>query len=693
MKNFQYIVDTNYSPYANAIRKVTSIPTYSLIRQPKNIAFHNLCLNSTKLPPLKQLLGLGLNFCPAPTTGTTFSQTGIDKFVRDYRTKIFFADQPDIDRNGDEKLLYLPSTDWTPPEPINPELVSRENGFISSIENLFSPASKPKAQPTTLLPNQTFALQWLQSNEEIVVFSSDKNLGPCVIERDRYVEFAYKFHLSDTNTYQRLTPADTRLLQSELIRKIESFTSIFARSLSKMDILFLTRSLNNVTGTGLSYLYQLAKIHKQPMKTRAIISYSGSYPEGIARWLDKELKKITKHMKYIAKSSRQVAQELTSRTWPPGIKLFTLDAVSMYTNIHLGHALPVILNFLQNTEYGKQVHTKSKVHLAPLEYALDLVMSYNLFAFGDTFWRQTSGTAMGGPPAPEYATLYFAIRELEIIPLFPEILYYTRYIDDGLSIWQDSQDSQESSPSERLLQFKNCMNTFGSDHSFFTENPEHKPLQWTFEDPSIEAVFLDLRVTTQEGNIKTQLYEKELNLYLYIPATSCHPPSILKSIIFGAVHRAKVLNSSAENIMPCIVKTFQRLLARGYSSDTLKPLFQEATNKILRANLIDDTQTEDTNATTTDITAINDLLYFQLKFNPLDPQRNSLHHAFNETIVSPPRKRHLSQETNAPFKRLQICYKKQQSLGNILSPRKGRFTNYSVASELEKLSKNSDFGD
>jgi len=132
------------------------------------------------------------------------------------------------------------------------------------------------------------------------------------------------------------------------------------------------------------------------------------------------------------------------------------------------------------------------VLLAPLEFALELVMSYNLFSFGDTYWRQTSGTAMGGPPAPEYATLYFAIRELEIIPLFPEILYYTRYIDDGFSVWQDSKDSN---PSERLLQFKNHMNTFGTDHPFFMEHTEHQPLQWTFEDPCSDAVFLDLRVT------------------------------------------------------------------------------------------------------------------------------------------------------------------------------------------------------
>jgi hypothetical protein len=54
-------------------------------------------------------------------------------------------------------------------------------------------------------------------------------------------------------------------------------------------------------------------------------------------------------------------------------------------------------------------------------------MTHDVFKFGDTFWVQLSGTAMGAPPAPNYATLYF--------PQHLNLLYYGRYIDDGLGIW------------------------------------------------------------------------------------------------------------------------------------------------------------------------------------------------------------------------------------------------------------------
>jgi hypothetical protein len=58
-----------------------------------------------------------------------------------------------------------------------------------------------------------------------------------------------------------------------------------------------------------------------------------------------------------------------------------------------------------------------------------------VFGFGNSFWGHQTGTTMGTPPAPMYTTLYFAIHEHRILPLFAtELVEYGQYIDNGFGI-------------------------------------------------------------------------------------------------------------------------------------------------------------------------------------------------------------------------------------------------------------------
>jgi hypothetical protein len=62
-------------------------------------------------------------------------------------------------------------------------------------------------------------------------------------------------------------------------------------------------------------------------------------------------------------------------------------------------------------------------------------MKNNIFTFGDTIWKQRTGTAMGTPPAPPWATLYYVLHENDFLPRFEDNLpLYRRFIDDVFGI-------------------------------------------------------------------------------------------------------------------------------------------------------------------------------------------------------------------------------------------------------------------
>ena len=78
--------------------------------------------------------------------------------------------------------------------------------------------------------------------------------------------------------------------------------------------------------------------------------------------------------------------------------------------------------------------------------ALRLLMTNNVFKFGDTFWLQKRGTAMGAPPAPPWATIFFGIHEETVLARFgARLQLYRRFIDDVLGIWLVDPDPAEDS--------------------------------------------------------------------------------------------------------------------------------------------------------------------------------------------------------------------------------------------------------
>ena len=70
-------------------------------------------------------------------------------------------------------------------------------------------------------------------------------------------------------------------------------------------------------------------------------------------------------------------------------------------------------------------------------------MKNNLFAFGDTYWKQIPGVAMGTPTACMLATIYYGIHEnTYLIPKYKRnIPFLKRFIDDMIGVFLVYDDS------------------------------------------------------------------------------------------------------------------------------------------------------------------------------------------------------------------------------------------------------------
>jgi len=209
-----------------------------------------------------------------------------------------------------------------------------------------------------------------------------------------------------------------------------------------------------------------------------------------------------------------------------------------------------------------------------------------------------------------------------------------------------------------------------------------RPLAWTFSTRARSAIFLDLNIKIEGDRITTTIYEKELNLFLYIPPHSCHSPGVVKGLIFGAVYPSNALCTNPDDRMPFIRKTYRRLLHRGHLAKDIKPLFLQAIQKQLeskptiaanQAATTAELQLPETNPRAilnhNDTSGELDPLYLHLPFNRMDTSLKAIQQSFRDNLIQPPGQQHISElETESSsggpvnFNRLTICYHGQRKL-------------------------------
>lgn len=634
---------------------------------------HNLCTKLTPPQGFERLLGLGLNFCIQREHPTKNYKESFERLRKDLRTRYLFKDH--IDNPDFNKKIYIPSPDW------EPNLASKElENAIDNMENtLENKLSHHKYFATTNMTRvQHNMLKDLQENENFIVTPSDKNLGPCILEREIYIQRALKDHLMDETSYRQLQEDEAEFLfkstQKDLIKIINTARAL--KQLNNNEYTYLMRGVK--VNDRMSRFYIMPKIHKRTetnpnWKTRPVTSTCGS-PLAIASiFLDFKLQPLVHFLPTYCKNWRSLMHELKQLDiLPPNAKLFVADAVSMYTNIDTDHGLDIVRNWLNKLIQENKISR----HEYPINFIMNLltlVMKNNIFEFGDTYWLQLNGTAMGTAVACIYATLYFAWKEThDILPNFQKnLIFQRRYIDDVIGIWIDNDEDQWSKYKQELNDFKPGI------------------LQWEISDLSNQVDFLDLTIKINDDrSLSFQTFQKKYNLHLYVPSHSAHPPGSLKSLIFNTLATYWDQNSDPKDFRHFAYLLLNRLRSRGYDDDDLKLCFHQAAEHI--DNLINKFGQAIKKKESSNNEKMVSKTFFHREYHPRDVPKTIIQQEYKSKVKE---FLHNNNDNESHTKRLTIAFSRPKNLRDLLCPttfRIGKHSVRNIASTLNSERKQSE---
>ena len=156
---------------------------------------------------------------------------------------------------------------------------------------------------------------------------------------------------------------------------------------------------------------------------------------------------------------------------------------------------------------------RTAIPASDLSRLIELCLKSTYFRFGDSFYEQVEGAAMGSPLSPIVANLYMEALEkqaLETSPRRPN--FWVRYVDDVFSIWPHDSRS--------LDEFLGHLNS---------QNPA---IQFTMEKENDRKIaFLDVLVEKEGTSATTSIFRKKTHTDKYLNYNSHHHARIKSGII------------------------------------------------------------------------------------------------------------------------------------------------------------------
>ena len=387
--------------------------------------------------------------------------------------------------------------------------------YIGHCKTSIKQCNRETTKRNNLSTHERKILNSLKKRTDIIIKKADKGDTIVVETTDNYIQDGLA-HLSNEKFYHR-TPDD---INSTIHLAINKFLNNAHHHglIDKETFQYLTPPINYRT----PLIYFLKKLHKDPISVRPIVSHVNSPTSNISAFIDTLLKPIVKEIPHILLNSLQLVKDLQTISISEATTLVTLDVVSLYPNIPIEESIHIILKYIE--EQNNPTHPP----ICIINTLLTFVLNYNCFNFGDLFFLQVHGIAMGTKLAPNYANLFMAnFENNHVFNYHIQPQYYKRYIDDIFFIWNDTSDE---------------LDHFINNHL----NTVHPTIKFTKTTSDAQITYLDLDIYIKDKTIHTKTHFKSTNTFSYLHGHSNHPTSTFKGVYKG--ENIRILRNTSEDV-------------------------------------------------------------------------------------------------------------------------------------------------
>ena len=470
-------------------------------------------LSSTQLTDEQTtLLSRGLKFIPTPVTRENIIRRQLlndfSHFARRMRLQYIFHG------SNKEPHPFHVKSHWNPP--VQPSVALET--FLEEVK--FELANIKLNRPKdNLSQGERYALKELSRDKSIVLKKADKGTTTVIMNRTDKLNEG-QVQLDDIHNYRPLEKPMVDTTAKKVHRLIRSLLQ--EGHIDEMTAKWLSLTPDPPR---IPVFYTLTKIHKPTPVGRPIISGCDGPTERISAFVDHLLQPIAQKQTSYLKDTTDFLNFIEKTKLPKNTILVSMDVTSLYTNIPQEEGMTTVCE-----AYEEFYQENPPIPSRYLREMLSLILQENSFQFNGKDYLQTHGTAMGTKMAVAFANIFMAKIETEILRQSnTKPIFWKRYIDDVISMWNTSTDKIE----EFLLE----------------ANSFHPTIKFTAEISETETTFLVTKVYKgdrfrKESILDVRTHFKPTETFQYTNFYSCHPPGVTKGFIKGEALRLLRTNSS-----------------------------------------------------------------------------------------------------------------------------------------------------